>query len=63
MSDFFESPAIRRHFGTAGLDWDVFLTEPDEDAEEISEEMATEELPPVSGPGGSDERHGQHGMT
>lgn len=38
MSDFFENPAVRHRFGTAGLDWSVFLTEDDEElAEEISE--------------------------
>ncbi|MGW4991889.1 hypothetical protein ACWEQ3_30255 [Streptomyces mirabilis] len=40
MSSDFENPAVRRDL--AGLDWSVFLTEPDEDDEEISEEIATE---------------------
>ncbi|MFF8019820.1 hypothetical protein ACFZDJ_01575 [Streptomyces sp. NPDC007896] len=61
MSSDFENPAVRRDL--AGLNWDAICGVQDDDTEEISEEMATEELPPVSGPGGSDERHGQHGMT
>ena len=40
MSDFFESPAVRRDL--AGINWDAFLTEPDDGTEEISDEIATD---------------------
>ncbi|WP_159044975.1 hypothetical protein [Streptomyces sp. NRRL F-5122] len=33
MPDWFDNPAVRHHFGTAGLDWKVILTEQTEDGE------------------------------
>ncbi|MFF4306994.1 hypothetical protein [Streptomyces sp. NPDC001601] len=39
MPDWFENPAVRRHFGLAGLDWKIFQTEVD------TEDDITEEIP------------------
>ncbi|MFG3205003.1 hypothetical protein [Streptomyces sp. NPDC048192] len=40
-TDWFENPAVRRHFGRAGLDWKVICAEQDDETEN------TEEPPPA----------------